>query len=390
MLALPRFAAFITLHRRSCDSCLVLLPFAHFCSVHHSPQSVGKCPRRLSPFPRGCAFAIRCCYCCCHRSWFHANAIEAPSVHILYQFRITFAKTSSATQLSQIQLSTLYLHIIPQKYISDISSIPYLSHQPLPSLLFCPTTAQFGYQSTAKIASHYQNTYGISSLVGNMTSSRNSYKCFSITQAFLGAQLCFEPPLGSKEMDDLIEAYVPGPACKQDKLSKITIEFYKYATVDINTGSRVRTYNVCTAPAESPSSQSQSSGFSPSIYAPSPSSSAYFTDSGYGTSSFTTTPPVRARNSVSTTSSRAGVKKSSAKKERRSTSLAIETQKIPGFSIMTKDGVDVTTSAGRGTKTKEQREHAHLMRIMKACSDCKRKKVRVSVTLLFSGQVCRD
>ena len=45
---------------------------------------------------------------------------------------------------------------------------------------------------------------------------------------------------------------------------------------------------------------------------------------------------------------------------------------------MTKDGIDVTSTAGRGTKTKEQREHAHLMRIMKACDDCKRKKVRVS------------
>jgi len=43
---------------------------------------------------------------------------------------------------------------------------------------------------------------------------------------------------------------------------------------------------------------------------------------------------------------------------------------------MTKDGIDVTSSAGRGTKTKEQREHAHLMRIMKACEDCKRKKIR--------------
>jgi len=51
--------------------------------------------------------------------------------------------------------------------------------------------------------------------------------------------------------------------------------------------------------------------------------------------------------------------------------------KIPGFQIMTKDGVDVTSSAGRGTKTKEQREHAHLMRIMKACDACKKKKIRV-------------
>ncbi len=44
--------------------------------------------------------------------------------------------------------------------------------------------------------------------------------------------------------------------------------------------------------------------------------------------------------------------------------------------IMTKDGEDVTNSASRGCKTKEQRDHAHLMRIMKACDACRRKKIR--------------
>ncbi|KAH8816838.1 hypothetical protein F5884DRAFT_667044 [Xylogone sp. PMI_703] len=218
-----------------------------------------------------------------------------------------------------------------------------------------------------------------------MASPQKAYKCFSITQAFLGSPLRFEPALGSQELEDLIDAYIPGTASRQDKLSEVTIEFYKYATVDINTGSLVRTYNVCVAPTPSSwtdaafeqSPTAQSSGFSPSLHTPSPGSSANFTDSGYGTSSFTLTPPARSRNSISAVSSRGAIKKS-AKKERRSTALTIETQKIPGFSIMTKDGVDVTTSAGRGTKTKEQREHAHLMRIMKACSECKRKKVRVS------------
>ncbi|RFU26388.1 hypothetical protein B7463_g9944, partial [Scytalidium lignicola] len=211
-----------------------------------------------------------------------------------------------------------------------------------------------------------------------MTASQNTYQCFSISQPFLGAPLRFEPPLGSKELDDLIEAYIPGPAPRQDKLSEVTIEFYKFATVDINTGSLVRTYNVCMAPAfeQSPAAQSQSSSFSPSLHTPSPGSSVNFTDSGYGTSSFTMTPPVRTRHSISAASLRGAVKKSTAKKERKNAGLVIETQRIPGFSIMTKDGIDVTTSAGRGTKTKEQREHAHLMRIMKACNECKRKKVR--------------
>jgi hypothetical protein len=44
--------------------------------------------------------------------------------------------------------------------------------------------------------------------------------------------------------------------------------------------------------------------------------------------------------------------------------------------IMTKDGRDVTNSASRGSKTKEQRDHAHLMRIIKACESCKKKKIR--------------
>jgi hypothetical protein len=65
------------------------------------------------------------------------------------------------------------------------------------------------------------------------------------------------------------------------------------------------------------------------------------------------------------------------KKAKKDTPKAAEAR-LPGFSIMTKDGIDVTNSAGRGTKTKEQREHAHLMRIMKACDACKKKKIRVS------------
>lgn len=67
-------------------------------------------------------------------------------------------------------------------------------------------------------------------------------------------------------------------------------------------------------------------------------------------------------------------KRSALKKDTKKTAEA----RLPGFSIMTKDGIDVTSTAGRGTKTKEQREHAHLMRQLKACAECKRKKVRVS------------
>jgi hypothetical protein len=48
----------------------------------------------------------------------------------------------------------------------------------------------------------------------------------------------------------------------------------------------------------------------------------------------------------------------------------------PGMRILTKDGRDVTNSAARGSKTKEQRDHAHLMRVIKACDACRRKKTR--------------
>lgn len=49
---------------------------------------------------------------------------------------------------------------------------------------------------------------------------------------------------------------------------------------------------------------------------------------------------------------------------------------LPGMKILIKDGRDVTNSASRGSKTKEQRDHAHLMRIIKACDSCRRKKIR--------------
>jgi hypothetical protein len=153
----------------------------------------------------------------------------------------------------------------------------------------------------------------------------------------------------------------------QDKLSEVTLEFFNHAQVDIYTGLLTRHYNVAVSPwthFESPT-QSQSSGFSPPIFTPSPASSMTFADSGYG--SISLTPPTRNMGAPSRVTKKA-------KKDTKKTAEVI----LPGFSIMTKDGIDVTSSAGRGTKTKEQREHAHLMRIMKACDDCKRKKVRVS------------
>ncbi|TVY40137.1 hypothetical protein LSUB1_G003382 [Lachnellula subtilissima] len=191
------------------------------------------------------------------------------------------------------------------------------------------------------------------------STSTNPFTSFTITQPFLGAPLNFVPALGSQELEQLVDAYVLGNASKQDKLSEVTIDFYNHATVDLNTGALVKTYNVF-AFEQSPS-ESQSS-FSPSMYTPSPSASMSFGDSAYG--SLSMTPPAR--------KSGGRVSKKPTKKDAKKVAEA----RLPGFSIMTKDGIDVTSTAGRGTKTKEQREHAHLMRIMRACDACKKKKIR--------------
>ncbi|RDW66879.1 hypothetical protein BP5796_09628 [Coleophoma crateriformis] len=211
---------------------------------------------------------------------------------------------------------------------------------------------------------------------------------FTITQPFLGAPLQFSPALGSKELEVLVDAYVMGAGSHNEKLSEVTIDFYNFATVDILTGALVRRYDILPVPfATSPSlgmdlDLDLDLDFSSDVmFTPSPSS-------GYDSSFTGFTPPATTPSSSFTSSAAASTsgtksqkskdthrvtkKSSSAKRE----SKAAATARLPGFSIMTKDGVDVTTSAGRGTKTKEQREHAHLMRIMKACDACKRKKVK--------------
>jgi hypothetical protein len=112
----------------------------------------------------------------------------------------------------------------------------------------------------------------------------------------------------------------------------------------------------------------------PAIFTASPASSAVVGEFAYGSISQGATTP------SSRTSSGRFSKKASSKRDSKKAAEV----RLPGFSIMTKDGVDVTSTAGRGTKTKEQREHAHLMRIMKACDACKKKKIRVSQIRLFA------
>lgn len=95
-------------------------------------------------------------------------------------------------------------------------------------------------------------------------------------------------------------------------------------------------------------------------------------DSGYA-SNFTS--PIMSESQwtqASTSSAENTSRKPSSKKAGRTNDFS----HLPGMKILTRDGRDVTNSASRGCKTKEQRDHAHLMRIIKACDSCRRKKIR--------------
>ncbi|KAF4625170.1 hypothetical protein G7Y89_g13000 [Cudoniella acicularis] len=202
-------------------------------------------------------------------------------------------------------------------------------------------------------------------------------------QPFLGAPLQFTPALGSVELEQLIDAHVWGTASFPEKMQQVTLDFFNTAVVDLNNGSLVKEYQVFPSMWENLFDyelsliDSQSLDFASTAYSSSSASPIAMADSGYGSmgdsdfsfseyNSTGMTPPNRTQGGRVT---------KKAKKAPKDTKKVAETR-LPGFSIMTKDGIDVTSTAGRGTKTKEQREHAHLMRIMKACEACKRKKIR--------------
>ncbi|KAK4161417.1 hypothetical protein QBC43DRAFT_217609 [Cladorrhinum sp. PSN259] len=182
-----------------------------------------------------------------------------------------------------------------------------------------------------------------------------TFNGFSVFQPTLGATLQWLPQIGTPELDDMINAFLPGPASIGDKRAHIAMDFFEYSRL---TGETTKFYPVMTQ-------------------ATTPVASPY--DSGYG-SNFNTSPvvsdlsswtqsPVAFAPVEDLSAPRTTAKKSSA-------SSTVDFASHPGMRIMTKDGRDVTNSASRGCKTKEQRDHAHLMRIIKACDACKRKKIR--------------
>ncbi|GJN72295.1 transcription factor Cys6 [Purpureocillium lilacinum] len=183
---------------------------------------------------------------------------------------------------------------------------------------------------------------------------------FSVFQPSLGAQLQFFPALGSQQLDDMISAFIPGPASIKDKRATITVDFLEYSHM---TGQNFKFYPVmATSPsAESPAAVSPSLDSASSSFNVSPVTSNWDWSAAASTTSHSSTQRRRQSSKASPPS-------------RHQT--ATDFSSLPGMKILTKDGRDVTNSASRGSKTKEQRDHAHLMRIIKACDSCRRKKIR--------------
>ncbi|RWA14162.1 hypothetical protein EKO27_g942 [Xylaria grammica] len=176
--------------------------------------------------------------------------------------------------------------------------------------------------------------------------SVNSLMGFSVHQPAIGSPLQFFPAMGSQQLDEMIDAYVPGDDSILDKRAAVSLEFFEHSMA---TGELFKFFMVYPALG--------STNTSPTM------------DSGYH-SSFTTSPAMSEGQWNSYSPQMASP--SSSKKA----SSPNDFSNLPGMKIMTKDGRDVTNSASRGCKTKEQRDHAHLMRIIKACDSCRRKKTK--------------
>jgi len=184
---------------------------------------------------------------------------------------------------------------------------------------------------------------------------------FSVYQPMLGAPLQFFPALGSKELDDMVDAYIAGPASVKDKRASVSVDFLEYAQ---RTGQTFKFYAVpgMMAAAESPMASPFQGSTSASSINASPVASSWDWAA--------VSAPTPSSSARAAKTSRTG----SAASSRRS--APSDFAHLPGMKILTKDGTDVTNSASRGSKTKEQRDHAHLMRIIKACDSCKKKKIR--------------
>lgn len=196
---------------------------------------------------------------------------------------------------------------------------------------------------------------------------------FYVFQSSIGTPLQFHPKLGTPELDNLIDAYLPYPAPMQEKRATVSVDFFEHFRC---TGQHVKFYpvveNFIHSLSSSPGSLEDSgygSSFTPSPLAPT------WSWGLSGCSPGITTPSASSIFSASQPSGSSSTQPPS-NQPASSHYSPTDLSHLPGMRILTKDGQDVTNAAPRGCKTKEQRDHAHLMRIMKACDSCRRKKVR--------------
>lgn len=188
---------------------------------------------------------------------------------------------------------------------------------------------------------------------------------FSVYQPMLGAPLQFFPALGTKELDDMLDAYIPGPALLKEKRATVSVDFLDYTQT---TGQAFKFYAVPGLTATIAGSPSTVSPLQATASVSSRNTSPVA--SNWDWSSVTGRTPSRV--STHAHSSRKGSTANSSSRRHSPTDFS----HLPGMKILTKNGMDVTNSASRGSKTKEQRDHAHLMRIIKACDACRKKKIR--------------
>lgn len=185
--------------------------------------------------------------------------------------------------------------------------------------------------------------------MADMSRTASAVGGFSVYQPALGSPLQFLPAVGTKELEQLIGAYLPGPGSAQEKRATISMDFFEHSR---QTGENFKYYAVIT-PAATPES----------AYNVSPVMSDL---SFYSSPSQASTPAVAP----------AAKKPRTASQKPAKTTTTTDFSHLPGMKILTADGQDVTNSVSRGCKSKEQRDHAHLMRILKACDACKKKKVK--------------
>lgn len=159
----------------------------------------------------------------------------------------------------------------------------------------------------------------------------------TLTQLALGAELLWEPKVGTPEHDRCVDAYIPGAGTLQQKRATICIDFFNTVEATTMPYPFTRTYHISVPARRSPVSFAPHDSFSTTASSPA-----------------STTKPTGSK--------------------RAHDGASAPSKRLPGFSIMTRDGVDITENQSRGPKTKEQREHAAKMRKLGACPSCKKRK----------------